>query len=1010
VKNAAVLSANPRIFSAGTSSSNTTEITILSSNEGNELRVLGDVGGVRKLNWTTAAKFRDPSAWFHLVVALDTTQGTAANRLKVYMNGVQLTTAGAASTLPSQDDTFEVNNTSTHYIGRSGPYNEYLSGYLADIHFIDGQALDPTSFGEFDDNGIWQPIEYTGTYAASPNYSSLATISAGGAASGFELSKGFDFDLANRFEGDTTGAYVDIPYSANVTSGSVEVLVGVTGSQPLVVTLFNGGTQVGSGSSGTTGLVWHAPTTYAGPITSIRISRTGRAPEFNAIRVNGQILYDTYGQNSFHLDFSDNSTAAALGTDSAGSNDWTVNNISTLDYVSYNSTVSTTATEIGSPYVVGNLFDGNVGPSGTAYWLFQDLNKTLTINLTGKSAASSVGIYMRLGGPSNSTTVSVTATIGGVAYTQTFNNTSTQDQLITFTQTGAITTIVATLTKVNSNYGWGATGVSIDGTYLVNSSGAGNDSLVDVPTNGTETDTGIGGQVRGNYCTFNPLVSTSASISNGNLDASNSNSITQVVSPTIVPTVKCYWEITINAILSGGIGGVYGVNAQGARPDQAGGAGIYLAPAGSSGGTYVNGVKNAADYTASIGDVIGLAFDPSTRELIIYRNGSLVGTLTAPATASLQPVSALNLSVGVSANFGQRPFAFTSPAGYKALCTANLPAPVVTKPSTVMDVKLYTGNGSTQTISGLEFSPDLAWFKARNQAYSHSLYDIVRGALIRLKTNSTDQEASDSGSLTAFNSDGFTLGGSTSTNANNEPYVAWTWDAGSSTVTDNTGSIQSTRRTNASAGLSIVTWTGNGTYPSTVGHGLGVAPHMIILKIRNQVRNWFVYHKAAGTGALEGLNTTSAYSSYSPIPGGDITSTTFKVVDSNSNANSDTLVAYCFAPVSGYSAMGSYVGNGSSDGPFVFTGFRSRFILIKGSSFSVSWVILDTARNTYNIVDQVGLRPNVSDADSTDPVVDIVSNGFKMRKGTASLFNNSGATYVWAAFAENPFALNARAR
>jgi hypothetical protein len=325
----------------------------------------------------------------------------------------------------------------------------------------------------------------------------------------------------------------------------------------------------------------------------------------------------------------------------------------------------------------------------------------------------------------------------------------------------------------------------------------------------------------------------------------------------------------------------------------------------------------------------------------------------------------------------------------------------------------YTGNGSTQTNinSGLGFSPDFVWYKQRNGSYGHDLYDIVRGTGNILNTNNTLAEYSDANRLTAFNSDGFSLGSSAAANGSGSTYVAWTWDAGSSTVTNTEGSITSQVRANASAGFSVVTYTGNGSSGATIGHGLGVKPALIITKNRDASDNWVVQHTSQGAGKAGYLNTADAFFTSSFWNSTEPTSSVFSVGNqSNVNGSGVKLVAYCFAPVAGYSSFGSYTGNGSADGPFVFTGMRPRWIMIKTTAnISGNWYILDTARDSVNVM-PLDLYANAAGAESTITTnqLDALSNGFKLR-GTGGGMNGSGHTLIYAAFAESPFQY-ARAR
>jgi hypothetical protein len=330
-----------------------------------------------------------------------------------------------------------------------------------------------------------------------------------------------------------------------------------------------------------------------------------------------------------------------------------------------------------------------------------------------------------------------------------------------------------------------------------------------------------------------------------------------------------------------------------------------------------------------------------------------------------------------------------------------------------MDVALYTGNGSTQSITGLAFSPDFVWIKCRSSANGHALMDVVRGSSQRLFSELTDAEDS-TASLTSFDSNGFsvsTVGGvSGRTNQSSQTYAGWCWDAGTSTVSNTQGSITSQVRANATAGFSVVTYTGNGTSGATVGHGLNVAPQLLIVKRRSSAgstANWAVWHGSLTAGQNLFLNTTDSASAYSPsrftstLP----TSTVFSIGGGDeTNYSGGTFVAYCFAPVVGYSSFGSYTGNGSSDGPFVYTGFRPKWIMYKIYSGDTShWFIHDTARSPYN-ESNYHLWANLSNAEPTSIFypIDILSNGFKIRSSNVNI-NGSGYGFIYMAFAEAPF-------
>jgi hypothetical protein len=372
------------------------------------------------------------------------------------------------------------------------------------------------------------------------------------------------------------------------------------------------------------------------------------------------------------------------------------------------------------------------------------------------------------------------------------------------------------------------------------------------------------------------------------------------------------------------------------------------------------------------------------------------------------------------ANFGQRPFSYTPPTGFLPLNTYNLPAPTILAGNQYMDAKTYTGTGATQTIT-VDFASDFAWLKRRDGAGENVLLDILRltGSLPnRLFSNSTAAESTTADGQNSFSSTGIVLDGSGSggeVNTSGRTYVAWQWKANGAGVSNTQGTITSTVSANTTAGFSIVTWTGNGSTTATVGHGLGVAPKMIITKDRNSSADyWHVMHTSLSTNYNVFLNRTEAQL----FPGdGTIstspTSTTFGFATSGANVdavneNAINVVAYCFSQVAGYSAFGSYVGNGSSDGPFIYTGFRPKFVMIKSSSNAGGWSVFDSSRDTYNQMNK-DLEANSADAEYTPGYLkDFVSNGFKIRESNLGE-NGSGRTYIYMAFAENPFKIS-RAR
>lgn len=322
---------------------------------------------------------------------------------------------------------------------------------------------------------------------------------------------------------------------------------------------------------------------------------------------------------------------------------------------------------------------------------------------------------------------------------------------------------------------------------------------------------------------------------------------------------------------------------------------------------------------------------------------------------------------------------------------------------TAFDATTYTGTGSTRTVTNSGgFQPDLVWIKNRTGVYNHRIFDSIRGVTKILYSNATDAEVTDANSLTAFNSNGFSLGSAAGTNNNTDALVGWQWKAGGTAVSNTSGTITSSVSANPTAGFSVVTYTGTGA-AATIGHGLGVAPKMIICKARGATGNWVTYHTSIGAGNVLFLDlvdasasSTAAWNNTTP------TSSVFSVAASaNSNPSGVTAVAYCWSEIDGFSKFGSYTGNGSTDGPFIYTGFRPKFVIWKITNYTGDWQMMDTSVNSSNASTR-RLFPNLSNAEATNASVDFLSNGFKVRD-TNSADNFSGGTYIYMAFAENPF-------
>jgi len=436
-------------------------------------------------------------------------------------------------------------------------------------------------------------------------------------------------------------------------------------------------------------------------------------------------------------------------------------------------------------------------------------------------------------------------------------------------------------------------------------------------------------------------------------------------------------------------------------------------------GTNIGGTAN--------GDIVGVAIDMEAGTLKCYKNNVYKFALDM-TTSNHWGVPAIVASVQHSnsgayhiINFGQDSsfagnktaqgnqdsndigdFYYTPPTGFLALCTKNLPD-VDVVPQENFNTVLYSGNGASgHAITGVGFQPDFTWIKGRDVAYDHKLWDAVRGSGIRFETNTTAAEVTSAG-LTSFDSDGFTVENNPVNNGS-YVYVAWNWKANGSGSSNTDGSITSTVSANVDAGFSILSYTGNGVDNATIGHSLGVKPDLIILKKRSGAEQWGVFLETLGYGS-HGLfleSTSAATSLGSGVKSGTNTSTIQLGQDGIVNASSATYIGYAFANVDGYSKVGSYTGNGSTDGTFVYTGFKPAFVMIKNTS-GWDWFMHDSAREPNNEND-VYLMANSSAAESSTDYahMDFVSNGFKLRSSSI-VGNGSSYNIIYIAFAETPF-------
>jgi hypothetical protein len=550
---------------------------------------------------------------------------------------------------------------------------------------------------------------------------------------------------------------------------------------------------------------------------------------------------------------------------------------------------------------------------------------------------------------------------------------------------------------------WTPNGISV-------TAGVTYDSMTDVPT--------LTNATTANYAVLNPLytLGSAKTFADGNLKClGTANAGAQAYgTPTIQGIIgKFYLEAipsNLDSTTSSYIGGFSSSVA-------------FYAPTGQlyNGSSWV---AYGASYTTN--DVIGLAFDTVAGTIEFFKNGvsqgQRTGLLLSLGFDIFSSSNAASVVPSWTFNFGQRPFSYTPPSGFNRLNTYNLPAPTIVNGLKQMGVSLWTGDGSSNRAipNNVQFTPDFVWQKSRSAASfggnNNQLYDSVRGFGLNkdLASNLTAAEGGSGsaayGYLSSVDSVNLntTVGasGSQTWNQNTIPYVAWQWKASNApAVTNTAGSISSQVSANPSAGFSVATFTAPASGQFTIGHGLGVAPAFVTVKnLVAASTSWWTYHSALGINNVDyvALNLTNAEASFSTMWGsGGMTSSTCGFTVGGSVNASVSHVAYIWASVAGYSAFGSYTGNGSADGTFVYLGLRPRFILIKNITSASNWMIMDTSRLGYN-VNNYTLSPNLTGTEQGYTPLDILSNGFKIRT-TDSNWNTSSNIYIYAAFAENPF-------
>ena len=989
---------------------------------GETFNIANVIGGTVNTGLGTAAVFRDVGAWYHLQVAVDTTDATSTNRVKMYMNGLQVSISG---TYPTLNEIFTFNFSAQHTWGMNNKATpDYSDQYMSDCYLIDGAALTPTSFGKFDTNGVWVPIRYSG--ASLPVYNQYTPTGStfgnmtgnGGLAAAFNgvvssasaacayinpgpgyVGKAFSSaqPITRVIVTSSTGA----GYNGWTNDAGATVTISVYGKSSLPSTPTDGTLIATTTQSGTTVGLMVADLQFTAASYQyvwVYINNSGSSLSIAEVQYFTTASSNSYGTNGCHLEFKN---ASALGTDTSGI---------TTSYNQYTPTGST----FGDMTDLGGLsfaFDGTTSATHSN----SAAKNAVTSCYVGKAFASAQTIsQVVIYGPNNySWDTYNTGPITLEIYGKSSLPANATDGTLISSQTISATTAnqVATFqfSPVSYQYIWARMskgtamqyGCIVEMQYFV--TGANNftssgftssDQMIDTPTN--------------NYATLNPTetIVNSSSLSDGNLTqpgyGGTGGSSYNAIATMGVSSGKWYWECKLTTrTQTGSLAGICGPGVSGNLSRDF--YGYYEA----NGNKYSCAAGAGSFTTAAFGSawntgvVLGIAFDADAGTLAYYLAGTLVGTAftgISSTSHSWFPCSTGSGGQdGMTFNFGQSSFAYTPPTGFKSLCTNNLPSVAITKPGNYFQPLTYTGDGNSTKTLTTNFQPDLVWSKQRDLAWSHQLWDSIRGfgTTLGLHSNTTDAESSSDANATygyvsgvGTNSVSLVAGSNVGTNSYTNKaggtYIEWLWKKGST------------------PGFDIVGWTGTGA-GQVVNHSLGTTPKMIIVRRRDAASDWAVWFSGVTANTeylyLDSAAAKTSFGSTWITPSSS--SITYNAAWNITNAG--THIAYLWAEVPGFSKFGSYTGNGNADGPFVYCGFKPRYIMVKRSDTGGNdWFIYDSARDTYNVMGS-DIYGNLSNAEATGNArFDFTSNGFKLRN-TSVVVNASGSTYIYAAFAENPF-------
>ena len=955
---------------------------------------------------TTTRLFRDFSAWYHLVLIIDTTQSTEADRAKFYVNGELL----ALNSYPSQDSSITWHDGSTIRLGSVGDTQD-LAGYLAEFISIDGQDTSISDFGETKD-GVWVPKDVSG-------------LTLGDA--GFYLPFSQDRTVsASTFFSDSGNSYVEFSNASHYDIGS---------SDDFTIEFWFWPTVAGS-------------TDYAYVVGNyVGTSGPHMALQFD-FRTSNRYFYFYYGNGA-----ADQFQYSTGDVDAGRWHHVAVNrNSGTLELFLDGARVGSAVTSHTRSYGNDNFRIGQAQENGSNGFDGYLSNVRMVVGSAVYSSGSSITV------PTSPLTAVTNTQL--LALTTTTLTADASSNSVTGTLHGSgyfATDGLSPFPNGAFNEDAGSNGIDFAAKNVFDY-----DVVPDSPTNNFATMNPLFVGTSVTYARGNLKLGPFGSL--------NSSTYAAISTFDIPKDKKIYIEVECtddlgNSWTAGFVTKTSLENGPGGTNIGSSGSilvynrQVYVNGSETDyGGSYGLGGLGASVTRLAAGDILGCMIDGATGKVWFSRNGTYfmspstdnsgttgdpaggnheIGTITGGTTDDVFfVVCGSTTTDDLFINFGQDSqnvatasadgegigtFEYAPPTGYVALCASNLTTPAIgpTESSQAddhFDTKLYTGTGSTLNITGVNFQPDWIWVKRRSDVQEGSMTDVVRGTNAQQRPAAPNVGTTFTNAVTSFNSDGFTLGadtgpGTQSYNYYTDNHVAWLWKAGGSASTISVNSVSSgvpsiaaSVSANTTSGFSIVGYTGTGS-AGTIGHGLSNAPEYIIVKNRDDgSKNWNVYATALGNNYLELNETTSTFSGSTYFNNTAPTANVFSVGSAGStNESGDDFIAYCFHSVEGYSKIGTYVGNSDSDGSFVFTGFRPAWLMVKRSSGSGGWHMFDNKRSTFNEID-VRLEADNAEAENTSgpPHMDFLSNGFKMRT-TFDNMNASGDTYIYLAFAEDPF-------